>query len=130
MTERPLFVFDGECVLCSRRVRFLMRHDRKRLLDFTTSRSPIGAELYVRHARDPDETYLLVEGDRALCKSDGYLRLCAIFGGPWQLLRIGALVPRPLRDWLYDLVARTRYKWFGRTRHCAMLSAEDRARLI
>jgi predicted DCC family thiol-disulfide oxidoreductase YuxK len=130
MSERPIFVFDGECVLCSRGVRFLMRHDRERRLAFTTSSSQIGAAAYARHGLDPNETYLLIEGDRAWAKSDGYLRLCTILGGAWRLLRIGRLVPRSLRDALYDLVARNRYRWFGKVRHCAMLSPDDRSRLL
>ena len=130
MNEWPIFVFDGECVLCSRGVRFLMKHDRQGRLAFTASTSPVGRAFYERHGIDPDETYLLVEGDRAWTKSNGYLRLANLLGWPWRLLRVGLLIPRPLRDVAYDLVARNRYRWFGRTRHCALLAPEERARLI
>jgi len=128
-SERPIFVFDGECVLCSRGVRFLMRHDGGRL-EYTASTSPIGAELYRRVGLDPDGTYLLVHAGQAFTKSDGYLHLCTILGGWWRLLRVGRLVPRRLRDQAYDLVARNRYRWFGKVRHCTLLTDAERARLI
>lgn len=129
MTDRPLFVFDGECVLCSRGVRWLMRHDEGRLA-FTSSTSSTGAALYRRFGLDPNETYLLFDQGRAYTTSDGYLHLCSILGGRWCLLRILRAIPRPLRDWAYDLVARNRYRWFGQVRHCALLAPDDRARLI
>lgn len=130
MRERPLFVFDGECALCSGGVRRLMRWDGARRIDFAASTSPVGAALYERYGLNPDETYLLLDGGRAYTKSHGYLRLCKILGGRWQLLRIVGIIPRRLRDWVYDRVARNRYRWFGRVGHCTLLSVEDRARLI
>ena len=130
MGERPLFLFDGQCVLCSTGVKFIMRHDRDGTIDFASAQSPLGAALYKQFGIDPDETYLLVIGDRALGESDGYLEMCSILGGWWRVLRVGRIIPRGLRDWAYRLVARNRYRWFGTSGQCELLTPEQRARLL
>lgn len=129
-TSKPLFVFDGMCVLCSSGTRFLMRHDRRDRIHFTAAQSPLGLALYAHFALDFDETYLLVDQGLAYTKSGGYLRLCAILGGAWHLLRVGAIVPGALRDALYDLIARNRYGWFGKTGYCALLTDDQCNKLL
>ena len=128
--SRALFVFDGTCVLCSGGASWLMRQARGETVRFASAQTLLGQALFRHFGLDPDETYLLVEGGRGWHRSDGYLRLCAVLGGPWRLLRATAIVPRPLRDWVYDQVARNRYRWFGRAEQCALLTPDQRARLL
>lgn len=77
-----------------------------------------------------DESYLLIANGHAYTASRGYLELCRILGGWWYFLRTSAAVPERLRDWLYALVARNRYRWFGKADYCALLTKEQRRRLI
>lgn len=105
--ERPLFLFDGHCRLCSSGVATLMRLDRRGVIDFASAQSALGRELFANHGRDPDLTYLLIVGDEAYGESDGYLRMCALLGGPWRLFGAVRIVPRGLRDRLYRLVAQS-----------------------
>lgn len=128
--SRALFVFDGVCVLCSGGAAFLMRHDARGRVNFTPAASALGRALYSHYGIDWNETYLLVEGGRAYTASAGYLRLCAVLGGAWRLLRIGGLVPERWRDAVYRLIARHRYRWFGQAEHCALLTRDQRARLL
>ncbi|HEY9553867.1 thiol-disulfide oxidoreductase DCC family protein [Allosphingosinicella sp.] len=128
--HRPLFVFDGVCVLCSSGASFLMRHDRAGRVDFASAQSPLGQSLYRRLGLEMDATYLLIDGGHAYTKSDGYFRLATILGGWWRLALIGKVVPRGLRDWLYDQVAARRYRWFGKANHCELLSGDQRGRLV
>lgn len=128
--SKAVFVFDGVCILCSGGARFLMRHDRHDRIRFTPAQSPLGKLLYAHFGLDYDETYLLVDRGRAYAKSSGYFRMCAILGGWWQVLRIGAIVPKGLRDAVYDVVARNRYRWFGKTGYCALLTEEQRKKLL
>ena len=72
----------------------------------------------------------MIEGGRAYTASTGYLRLCAVLGGAWRLLRAAAIVPEGLRDAAYGFVARNRYRWFGKVEHCTLLTPEQRARLF
>lgn len=127
---RALFVFDGVCVLCSGGAAFLMRHDRHARVNFTPARSSLGQALYRHYGVDWNATYLLVEGGRAYTASSGYLRLCTVLGGAWRLLRAGRIVPERWRDAAYALVARNRYRWFGKAAHCALLTPSQRARLL
>jgi predicted DCC family thiol-disulfide oxidoreductase YuxK len=84
----------------------------------------------VVHGVDPNETYMLVANGRAFTASRGYLELCAIMGGVWHLLRVGALILEAWRDALYASIARNRYRWFGRVEYCARLTPDQRARLL
>jgi predicted DCC family thiol-disulfide oxidoreductase YuxK len=127
--DKPLFVFDGYCVLCSSGASWLMRHGRERVR-FASVQSPLGAALFHHYDMDPDQTYLLISDGSAVGESTGYLRLCRVLGGPWRLLLVFALVPRAVRDWAYRIVARNRYRWFGRVDQCALLTEDQRAQLL
>ena len=127
---KALFVFDGICVLCSTGVRWLMRLDRKSQIDFTAGQGPLGQALYRHYGQELDGSYLLIAGGRAYTASRGYLEIARILGGLWQAFRVFALLPERLRDWAYDIVARNRYRWFGKSQHCALLTEEQRARLV
>ncbi len=128
--SRTLFVFDGFCVLCSGGAGWLMRVDRRRLINFTPVKSPLGRALCQHYGIDPDETYLLLDNGRAYTATRRYVRLCAVLGGAWHALRLGAIVPERWRDRVYAAVARNRYRWFGKTDACALLTPEQRDRLL
>ncbi len=122
MTEAdaPIVVFDGVCRLCSRWVAFLLDHDRDGRLRFAAMQGRTGRALLQRHGLDPDDptSFLWVEGGHGYRNSDAILRIVTGFGGAWRLLALLRLIPRPLRDAGYRLVARNRYRWFGRTTRC------------
>ena len=127
--DKPLFVFDGYCVLCSTGASWLMRHAPGRVR-FASAQSPLGAALCRHFDTDPDKTYLLIANGTAAGESTGYLRLFRLLGGRWRLLLVFGLVPRAIRDWAYRIVARRRYQWFGKVEQCAILSEEERAQLL
>jgi predicted DCC family thiol-disulfide oxidoreductase YuxK len=127
--DKPLFVFDGHCVLCSTGAAWLMKHGRGRVR-FASAQSPLGAALFRHYRMDPDQTYLLVANGTASGESTGYLRLCRVLGGRWRLLLAFGVVPRPVRDRAYRVVARNRYRWFGRVDQCALLTDEQRSQLL
>jgi predicted DCC family thiol-disulfide oxidoreductase YuxK len=128
--SKPLFVFDGVCVLCSGGAGWLMRHDRQSRVNFTPAQGPLGQALYAHYDIDMNETYLLVANGRAFTASRGYLELCRILGGWWHVCRAAAIIPERLRDAVYACIARNRYRWFGQTDHCALLTPDQRSRLL
>ena len=79
--SRALFVFDGVCVLCSGGAAWLMRHDRKALVNFTPAQEALGQALYRHYGVEMDESYLLIAGGRAYTASRGYSELSRILGG-------------------------------------------------
>lgn len=128
--SRALFVFDGICVLCSGGASWIMRHDSKALVNFSPAQEALGRALYAHYGIEMDESYLLIADGRAYTASRGYLELCRILGGWWHALRVAAVIPERLRDWLYALIARNRYRWFGKADYCALLTEEQRQRLL
>lgn len=127
---KALFVFDGVCVLCSGGANWLMRFDKRRLVNFASMQSTLGQALYRHAGVVPDESYLLVKDGRIYTATKGYLELCGLLGGLWSVFRIGALIPERWRDAGYAAIARNRYRWFGRAEYCQLLTADQRARLI
>ena len=128
--SRALFVFDGVCVLCSGGASWIMRHDRNARVNFTPAQEALGQALYAHYGVEMNESYLLIAHGRAFTASRGYFELCRILGGPWHIFRVAAIIPERLCDWLYALVARNRYHWFGKADYCTLLTAEQRSRLI
>lgn len=128
--DMPLFLFDGVCVLCSSGVRWLMRYDKNEIFRFATAQSALGQALYRHYGIDMNETYLLIDHGVASGKSEGYLRIARRLGGAWRLTIVFRLMPRALRDWIYDLVARNRYRWFGKTGYCELIPEALKGRLL
>ena len=128
----PVFLYDGVCVLCSRAVRYVLRHEKRPDISFVAIQSARGKAMAVGFGIDPADPELLtfVEDGRALTKSDGILALLRHVGGPARLLLVGRWLPRRLRDRLYDLVARHRYRLFGRSRNCLLADASVRHRFL
>ena len=127
-----LVVFDGVCNLCSATVRTIAAADRERIIRFTPVQSPYGRKLCARAGVDPDtpSTFLFFDQGRAHKSSDAALALAARLPAPWPALRALAVVPRPLRDAAYGVVARNRYRLFGRRRACLRPDAGLAARFV
>lgn len=126
-----MVAFDGECLMCSRSVRFLAERDRHKRLRFVTLQSPLGQEMEQRAGTAKLSTMIMKTGDKVLSRSDGALAALQALGGGWALLAgIGRLFPRILRDAVYDFIAARRHRWFGKGDACAMPSDALRERLI
>ena len=125
-----LIVFDGVCVFCSGFARFMARHDRAGRFRFVTAQSATGQALYRRHGLDPVamETNIVIVDGRAHVKMAAFAAAVRTLGWPWRILALAAAIPQPLSDWLYDRIARNRYR-FGR-RACPLPSAALRGRLV
>lgn len=125
-------MFDAECVLCSANAQFVLKHDHKRRFRLASMQGEVGAALYRRFGIDPadPETMIVVEGGRALRDSDAVLTIYRELGWPWRALDILRLVPRFLRDPLYRLIARNRYRIFGRHDVCWVPSPDHADRVL
>jgi predicted DCC family thiol-disulfide oxidoreductase YuxK len=130
---RPLYFFDGHCVLCSRFVAFCLKHDPQGRLKFASSQSATGTrvvEALGLPENTLDRTILLLDGDAIYARSTAVLRALRYLEGPIRWLKPLLLLPAFLRDPLYDLVARNRIRWFGRLDACLVPSPETRSRFI
>jgi predicted DCC family thiol-disulfide oxidoreductase YuxK len=128
----PVLLFDGVCVLCSGTVRFVLVHERDHEIRFATMQSRFGQALLAAHRMpitDWDSVVLVVDG-RPLTRSAAALAVARHLRAPWRWLRAVAIVPRPLRDAVYDWVARNRYRWLGRRDSCMVPDEATRARFL
>jgi predicted DCC family thiol-disulfide oxidoreductase YuxK len=119
-------------VLCSRWAQFVLRRDRARRFRLLAAQTPLGAALYVHYGLDPVsyETNVLLEDGRARLKSDGTIRMFELLGFPWRLAAVARVVPRALRDGLYNVVARNRLRWFGSRETCFLPDPKDADRFL
>jgi predicted DCC family thiol-disulfide oxidoreductase YuxK len=127
-----VYVYDGVCVLCSKAVQYILKHERHKLIQFVAIQSQEGQALALAHGVDPikPETLLFIENGMAFTGSDGILRLLQHTGGPARLLLIGRIVPRAIRDVIYGFIARNRYRLFGKYNTCKVPSADVRHRFV
>jgi len=122
-TASPIILFDGMCNLCSRAVRVVLKRDRHKEFRFAAMQSAAGRELLKQHGLpERGVDYLvLVEGGRAYVKSDAVIRIASRLTGPWRCwAAVVRLVPRFLRDFKYDFIARFRYRLFGKRSSCLL----------
>jgi predicted DCC family thiol-disulfide oxidoreductase YuxK len=127
----PTLVFDTDCVLCAGTVRIVLTHERDDRLHFMGAWSPEGLALAARYgftAEDLNGTFLLIQDGRALTRSDAALEVARHLRAPWRWARMFGTVPKPLRDRLYGLVARSRYRLFGRRQDCVRVPPDQRHR--
>lgn len=132
-SEHPILLFDGVCNLCAGAVRFAIVRDREARLRFTPLQSPLGQELLRRHGYEPGavETVVLIDAAGAHDRSTAALRLLRHLPPPWRWIGPPLLLlPRRLRDAVYDFVARHRYRWFGRRDACLVPTPELRSRFL
>ena len=131
-SARIVILFDGVCNLCTGTVRFLLARDPNRWFRFGSLQSEAAKRLLESHGlpRESLETIVVIDGVRCFTKSDAALYVAGYLKGPWRVLRVLRLVPRCIRDAVYDGVARHRYRWFGKRDVCLVPAPEDAHRFI
>ena len=124
-TEDRIVVFDGLCNLCSGGARWLERHQAKPPFRLVPMQSEQGRALLTQHGYDPDDplTFLVLDGSELLTQSDAWIHLMAAAGGGWRLIHATRIIPRAWRDSGYRLIARNRFRWFGRRNTCYLLNS-------
>ncbi|MFN2498721.1 MAG: thiol-disulfide oxidoreductase DCC family protein [Pyrinomonadaceae bacterium] len=133
----PIVLYDGVCGLCNRLVQFILKRDKRAHFRFASLQSDFANKLLTRHgldANDLDTVYLAKNygqpDEKLLARSDAILFLLKQLGGIWKLAAVGHIVPRIVRDGMYELVARTRYQVFGKYDACMLPDAKDRAKFL
>jgi predicted DCC family thiol-disulfide oxidoreductase YuxK len=132
VAERPTILFDGVCNLCNQSVRFVLARDPRERFVFAPLQSEQGRELLSRVGGPADarSSIVLVEEGRCYLKSDAVLRILAGLSGLWPALALFRVVPRCLRDAVYDWIAENRYRWFGQRTECPVPTPEQRRRFL
>jgi predicted DCC family thiol-disulfide oxidoreductase YuxK len=129
--DADVILYDGVCVFCSRWVRFVAARDKEQRFRFTAIQSGYGTRLAQAFGIDPGDpdTNAVVHGGVAYLKSDAALTVLSHLPG-WGWVRVLRFVPKPLRDAVYNLVARNRYRIFGKYETCFLGDAGFRDRVM
>jgi len=127
-----IILFDGFCRLCSAWANFIIAYDNHRVYRLCSVQSEAGARLLRQfgYPTDTFETMLVVEQGRCYAKSEAFFRVMSGLGWPWRSLGVLRLVPRPLRDWLYDRIALNRYRLFGQYNYCRLPTPDHAERFV
>ena len=130
--EAPIWLFDSVCVLCENSVQFALRHEKSAAIQFVAIQSEPGRVIARQNDIDPDnpQSFLFIENGQVFAKSDGVVALARHLRYPARLLFLVKLLPKRIRDWGYDLIARNRYRLFGRHDQCIAPTPETRHRFI
>lgn len=127
----PVILFDGVCNFCDASVQFILNRDPNETFHFASLQSEAGQELLEKyHVRDDVDSMILIENDKVYYKSSAALRISRHLHGAWKLLYVFMVVPAPIRNIVYDLIARNRYKWFGQKESCMLPPPNVRKRFL
>ena len=128
----PILLFDGVCNLCHGAVNFIFAHEKKPLLRFASLQSVEGQQLLKDHNLPPDyvDSLVLIDRHHAYTHSEAALKISAYLKYPFALGQVARIIPRPIRDYLYQWIAKHRYQWFGKKDQCLLPTPERKARFL
>lgn len=131
----PVLLYDGVCGFCNKTVQMILDNDRRGAMRFAALQSDYGRSVVERHPEIQGvDSVVFVEkngeGEHTFVRSTAALKVAAYLGGFWKVFLCAYVVPRPLRDYLYDLFARNRYRFFGKYDQCMLPPAETRSRFL
>ena len=120
MTTSPLILYDGVCNLCNHSIRFVVKNDKKGVFKIASLQSEIGQQILAKHHLDEKSfsSFILVDKGKVYFKSTAALKVVKKLNGLVKLFYIFIIIPPFIRNFIYDTVARNRYKWFGRSDVC------------
>lgn len=132
LTGKPVILFDGICNYCNGVINFIIRQDKKKVFLFATLQSNFGQKILKENNLPVDvfETFLLLDKDKLYKKSTAGLRLYNKLPWYWKWTQLFWIFPRFIRDAVYSLVAKNRYKWFGKKETCMVPTPELRDRFL
>ena len=126
MADTKIILFDGVCNLCNTGVNYIIDHDKNNKFKFASLQSEAGQKYLNKLQLNLKnfDSVVLIEGEKFYTRSSAVLRITNEFGGPWKLLNLFNIIHAPVRDFLYNIIARNRYKWFGKKNSCRIPTQE------
>lgn len=132
MGKPKIILFDGICNLCSSSVQFVIRHDKRNQFQFASLQSNFGQAFLTDKQLDNQnfKSLILIDGDQFYTRSDAALRIGKGLGGIYSLSGVFLWVPKFIRDFFYDFIAKNRYRWFGQKEQCWLPTKELKQKFI
>ena len=132
ISDKKIILFDGVCNLCSKSVQFILKRDKKNQFLFGSLQGNYGQEMLKKYQLPANEfnSFMLIEGDKLYTRSSGALLMLKHLGGWWGLLYVFIIVPKFIRDGIYNWISKNRYKWYGKMNECWLPKPEWKARFL
>lgn len=131
---KVIVLFDGVCNLCNRTVKFIIRHDPAGRFRFASQQSEVGQKLLAQHnipiSQALADSVVVLEGDKVWLESDAVFHILYRLGGVWSIPAVLWFLPKRLRDWAYRMVAKNRYRMFGKLERCLVPTPELKQRFL
>ncbi|GAB1445391.1 MAG: thiol-disulfide oxidoreductase DCC family protein [Cyclobacteriaceae bacterium] len=129
---KPVVLFDGVCNLCNGSVQFIIKRDKASKLQFAALQSQYGQAQLSRLGLAPSslQSIVLIKDNRFYQRSNAVLEIARMLGGFWLVFYILKIVPTFFRDWIYNGIAKKRYRWFGKQEQCMIPTPELKARFL
>ena len=131
MEKHGIILFDGVCNLCNGFVQRIIAADKNDFFRFASLQSETGLNLLKPY---PDlknlKTIVYFENGDVFTKSNAALKIASHLTGSWKLLKLGYVFPEFIRNRIYDLIAKHRYKWFGKKEHCMVPTPELKTKFL
>lgn len=126
-----IILFDGVCNFCSGSVQFIIKRDPEGQFRFASQQGKVGSHLLKKYGIGEDlDSLVLIENETYYVKSDAALRICRNLKGFWKVFVILQIIPTPIRNFFYDIVARNRYQWFGKKESCMLPTPDIKDRFL
>ena len=128
----PIVLFDGVCNFCNYWVNFAIRRDKKKKLKFATLQGETAKQLLTQYNINPTlfNSVIFIDRGKVYAQSSASLRICKYMDGGWKLFYALMIIPKFIRDFFYNIIARKRYKWFGKKESCMVPTPELRERFL
>ena len=132
MKEKGIILFDGVCNMCNASVNFIIDRDKANKFKFASLQSETGKNLLVKFQKDAEklDSVVLITGGKLYDKSSAALKIASMLPFPYPLSILFRVIPKTLRDIVYDYIAKNRYKWFGKKDACRIPDAETKSRFL
>ncbi|QPH39329.1 thiol-disulfide oxidoreductase DCC family protein [Pedobacter endophyticus] len=132
MPHKPVIFFDGVCNLCNASVQFTIEHDKRDLFRFTALQGEYAHSILPKFNVNVSKmnSILLLEADQLHTKSSAALRIAKRLSGLWPLFYGFIIIPKFIRDFFYDIIAKNRYKWWGRQESCWVPTPELKSKFL
>jgi len=120
MANNPVIFFDGVCNLCNASVQFAIKHDKKNVFKFTALQGAYAKKILPQFSVDLNkiDSIILIENEQLYTKSTAALKIARRLSGLWPMLYVFIIIPKFIRDWFYDFIAKNRYKFWGKQESC------------
>ena len=132
MADFSIILFDGVCNLCNSSVNFIIDHDKKNVFRFASLQSDAGQSLLKKFNLNVKDfnSIILVENDKFYERSSAVMKIVRKFPGLWKFLYLFIIIPPPVRNFVYDIIADNRYKWFGKKESCRVPTPELKEKFL